>query len=221
VTHYLDALLNAAFALLSLAYVRWATQSSPARVRGERKKGAGVISRYLPHLLIGALCATLVLVLVRAPKAAPVRRGYCPVIRTEISQARRVVWRLQHEYGLGRTRASRQPILGCAYAGWVRDLWRARGERVAYHYDWRSWLPRNWYLVGSCETGYGGPPNWHHANGSYVSAFGISRRIYDSDAAYMGAPPWSDRHPPTPRQQYLAALGHYKRFGDGWGCPGP
>lgn len=98
---------------------------------------------------------------------------------------------------------------------------KALKKWVDYQYDWRSWLPRNWYLVGSCETGYGGAPNFNHANSSFVSAFGISRSIYDRDAAYAGGPPWNDASPPTPRQQYEAALAHYAQFGDGWGCPGP
>ena len=101
---------------------------------------------------------------------------------------------------------------------------RARAARLEAHrwlYDWRSWLPRNWYLVGSCETGYGGPPNWHHQNSSFVSAFGISVREYDANARHMGARPWDWKNPPPPRHQYLAALGHYARFGDGWTCPGP
>ncbi len=83
-------------------------------------------------------------------------------------------------------------------------------------------MPANWQALGACETGYGRRPgNFNHANSSYVSAFGISRREYDADAAYFGTPPWNDRHPPTPRQQLAAARGHLARFGDGWGCPGP
>ena len=86
---------------------------------------------------------------------------------------------------------------------------------VVYNFDWESWLPNNWKGVARCETHF----NWEHSNSSFVSAFGISWREYNADAAYMGAPSWHVRH--TPRDQYLAALGHYRRFGDGWGCPGP
>lgn len=108
--------------------------------------------------------------------------------------------------------------------------WRSRAaaERVKaqkwvrFNYAWWEWLPANWQRLGACETGYGRRPgNWSHANSRFVSAFGISRSIYDRDAAHMGAPPWNDRNPPTPRQQYLAALGHYDLWGDGWSCPGP
>lgn len=84
-----------------------------------------------------------------------------------------------------------------------------------YHYNWQSWLPYNWQMVARCETHF----NWEHSNSRFVSAFGISWREYNADAAYMGAPPWNVRH--TPRDQYKAALGHYARFGDGWTCPGP
>ena len=115
---------------------------------------------------------------------------------------------------------------GCDAARRRAAEWRDRAkaarealERWRYLYDWRSWLPRNWYRLGSCETGGGGDPNFEHTNGQFTSAFGISWAEYNADAAFMGAPPWHVRH--TPRDQYLAALGHYKRFGDGWGCPGP
>lgn len=116
---------------------------------------------------------------------------------------------------------------GCNSARRRAGEWREKAHAarvtlekwIAYQYDWRSWLPRNWYLVGSCESGYGGDPNWEHSNNRFTSAFGISWQEYNADAAYMGAPPWNVRH--TPRDQYRAALGHYARFGDGWGCPGP
>lgn len=105
-----------------------------------------------------------------------------------------------------------------------------RETRIRWEHAWWLWLPRNWQLVGACESGGGQVPgNWAHANGSYLSAFGISVREYDRDAAFMGVRGWPrtrggridfSRHP-TPWEQYQAAVGHYRRFGDGWGCPGP
>lgn len=92
---------------------------------------------------------------------------------------------------------------------------RAEAALVRWHYDWPAWLPSNWVAVARCETSL----NFEHENSSFVSAFGISWREYNADAAYMGAPPWHVRH--TPRDQYRAAVGHYRRFGDGWTCPGP
>ena len=142
-----------------------------------------------------------------------------------------VYYRLRYSHwmtmrGQESVRAVRKPA-GCAHARWKASAWRERAAaaRVAYerwhqhHYSWREWLPSNWYALGSCETGYGGDPNWNHSNSSFTSAFGISWAEYDADAAHMGAPPWRVRH--TPRDQWNAALGHLDRFGDGWTCPGP
>lgn len=99
---------------------------------------------------------------------------------------------------------------------------RIPAHKQAWQFRWQVWLPDNWARLGACETGYGKRPgNWLFQNSVYVSAFGISRREYDRDAAFMGAPAWNDVRPPTPWHQFRAALGHYRRFGDGWGCPGP
>lgn len=110
-------------------------------------------------------------------------------------------------------------------AQWRERATLARGQAIAwnnYHYNWRQWLPDNWARLGACETGYGRRPgNFRHANSRFVSAFGISRSIYDRDARHAGVPAWNDSQPPTPREQYEAAKGHYALFGDGWTCPGP
>jgi hypothetical protein len=151
----------------------------------------------------------------------------CRSARAGVAYYRALTW--QRQDARGGERADRTPVArgrSCHWARYVVGVWAARAhdarialEKWRYLFDWRSWLPRNWYELGSCETGYGGDPNWEHRNSSYTSAFGISVREYDADAAYKGAPPWNVRH--TPRDQYLAALGHLERFGDGWGCPGP
>lgn len=95
----------------------------------------------------------------------------------------------------------------------------------AYHWDWRAWLPANWLAVGICESGHN-PPNWNHDSGTYVSAFGIYRPGYRDDAHRIGNLSWDETKAklgrvPTPREQYEAALSHYRTHGDGWGCPGP
>jgi hypothetical protein len=91
-------------------------------------------------------------------------------------------------------------------------------EERARQWNWQAFLPGEWRRLGVCETGL----NWRHANGSFVSAFGISRQAYDEDAAVMGAPPWNDARPPSPWNQYQAALGHHRIHGgfSGWGCRG-
>lgn len=131
------------------------------------------------------------------------------------------------------TRATRSPIArgkSCHWSRYAATEWQARARSAkvryekwyAYHYHWWEWLPANWQALGACETGYGQRPgNFSHANSSFVSAFGISRSIYSTDAAVHDVPAWDDDNHPTPREQYLAALGHLHLFGDGWTCPGP
>ena len=93
------------------------------------------------------------------------------------------------------------------------------------HWAWREWLPSNWLAVAICESGHN-PPNWSHDSGTYVSAFGIYRAGYVDDAHRIGNLSWDETirelgRLPTPREQYDAALSHYREHGDGWGCPGP
>lgn len=110
-----------------------------------------------------------------------------------------------------RARAARR-----ALAVWTRE-----------QYAWQDWLPANWQALGACETGYGRRPgNWHHDSGQYVSAFGIERHNYALDAHRIGNLSWDETirargTVPTPREQYDAAVSHYRTYGDGWGCPGP
>ncbi len=159
--------------------------------------------------------------------------GAGPTIQTRTAQTIVATWNCQDRLPVARTHA-RSPwkphstgYRQAELARWQHRLAACRAvltER-ARQWNWQAWLPRNWYLVGSCETGYGGDPNWFHANSSYVSAFGIQRGnfrgAYDDDARKVGMPPWNDKHPPSPWAQYQTALSHYRSFGDGWGCPGP
>ena len=119
----------------------------------------------------------------------------------------------------------------CVPAEEQAATWKARAEqaRASYRrqFDWRSWLPRGWYGIGSCETGYGGDPNWQHDSGTYVSAFGIYRPPYADDAHRIGNMSWDETvrargAVPTPWEQYQAALSHYRANGglSGWGCKG-
>lgn len=100
---------------------------------------------------------------------------------------------------------------------------RASVERwLEYHFAWEHWLPANWRALATCETRL----RWDWDSGSYVSAFGIYRAGYSDDAHRIGALGWDESlrvlgRLPTPREQYNAALSHYRANGDGWGCPGP
>jgi len=109
------------------------------------------------------------------------------------------------------------------------NLARLEQAAMAYQYDWQTWMPRGskWYRVASCETGYGRDPNWSHDSGTYVSAFGIFRPGYADDAHRVGNMSWDETvrargTVPTPREQYEAALSHYRAHGgfSGWGCRG-
>lgn len=167
--------------------------------------------------------------------AATATRAADPPKGRVVSETIVATWRCQDKLPQARTQA-RSPWKHHSAGYWAAELnlWnqrlgacRAVLARRAFEWNWQAWLPRNWYLVGSCESGYGGDPNWFHSNRSYVSAFGIQRGAfngaYDSDAHKVGMPGW-DEVPggrPSPWQQYKTALSHYHSFGDGWGCPGP
>jgi hypothetical protein len=150
---------------------------------------------------------------------APAAR--CPAAQHAIGHYRRAYTRSRSSMGLdGAPPRAWYPCQAARRRAveWRDRAWQAKkayADWHEYHYDWQKWLPWNWQGVARCETHF----NWEHNNSRFVSAFGISWREYNADAAYMGAPPWHVRH--TPRDQYMAALGHYKRFGDGWTCPGP
>lgn len=126
---------------------------------------------------------------------------------------------------------------------WYRDCialkrraeqWRDRADvaRIelvewrVYHYRWEDWLPRGWYRVGSCETGYGGPPNWRHRNSSYEGAFGFAVSTWDgykgeAERRFGDGPYPASAADATPRQQWNVALVVYSHFGlSGWGCRG-
>lgn len=110
-------------------------------------------------------------------------------------------------------------------------MWRDRAHVAArelaawqhHQYAWQRWLPAKWYRVARCETGV----NWSHDSGTYVGAFGIYRAGYADDAARVGNMSWDETvrargTVPTPREQYDAALSHYRAHGgfSGWGCRG-
>jgi hypothetical protein len=110
--------------------------------------------------------------------------------------------------------------------------WRNKAQQAAeaydawnsYQFDWQKWLPSHWYRVGSCETGYGGSPNWRHSNSSFQGAFGFATSSWDTFVQHAdpkAGPYPSEAYLATPRQQYEVALAIYRRYGmSGWGCKG-
>ena len=109
-------------------------------------------------------------------------------------------------------------------AGEWRD--RAKAARLelarwrAYHYAWRTWLPRGWQGVARCET----QTRWDWNSGTYQGAFGFAVSSWDAfvGAADPKAGPYpSEAYLATPRQQYEVALAIWRRYGlSGWGCRG-
>lgn len=140
-------------------------------------------------------------------RAAQELAGPVPVVRYGCAATRRRAVEWRDRAGAERVRA----------AEWYRA-----------NFAWSEWLPDKWQRVGACETGYGRRPgNWTHDSGTYVSAFGIYRAGYDDDAHRIGNLGWDETKRelgrlPTPREQYEAALSHYRAHGgfSGWGCRG-
>jgi hypothetical protein len=149
---------------------------------------------------------------------------------TLIAETEVAVWKCQDHVRVPRTAVSVDPWKikgGQAYKRWVLNLWRGRLTdcqetlaEVKRQWNWQAWLPDKWRRIGVCETGL----NWLHSNSSYVSSFGIQRGAYDGaydhDARRVGMPPWDDKRPPTPWQQWRTAVSHFDHHGgfSGWGC---
>ncbi len=173
---------------------------------------------------------TLILVITIFVVLAVASTGYGrgPTVQTRTAETIVATWQCEDKLPRPRTRA-RSPWKRHSHAYRAAELtrWAHRlaactavlAER-ARQWNWQAWLPDKWRRVGGCETGL----NWHHHNSSYTSAFGISVREYDRDAAFMGVRPWYVRGlpDPSPWEQWRAAVGHYTRFGgfSGWGCRG-
>lgn len=44
--------------------------------------------------------------------------------------------------------------------------------------SWANPVNRNLLRIASCETGYGGPPNWRHHNGIYTGGLGFAHSTW-------------------------------------------
>lgn len=166
---------------------------------------------------------------------APGAYEHCPGARKGLEFYKRVFTRARASMAL-RT-APVTVRYGCRATVRRAEEWRDRARAAVRalaqyrhrQFAWWVWMPRGskWYRVASCETGYGGDPNWSHDSGTYVSAFGIYRPGYADDAHRIGNLSWDETRRllgrlPTPREQYDAALSHYRANGgfSGWGCRG-
>jgi len=61
--------------------------------------------------------------------------------------------------------------------------------------SWANPVNRNLLRLASCETGYGGRPNWHHHNSTYTGGLGFAHSTWTHYKRYVR---------PVPRERYAA-----------------
>jgi len=89
-------------------------------------------------------------------------------------------------------------------------------HRHAWEWNWQafpSWIIR----LANCESSV----NWYaegsSSDGTFYSAFNISRSQYDKDAHHMGVRGWNEGPGiPSPYEQAQAVIGHMRLLGDGF-----
>jgi len=89
-------------------------------------------------------------------------------------------------------------------------------QRRAREWNWQafpSWIIR----LANCESSV----NWYaegsSSDGTFYSAFNISRSVYDRDAHHMGVRGWNEgKGVPSPYEQAQAVIGHMRLYGDGF-----
>ena len=122
--------------------------------------------------------------------------------------------RLQPPWSLPKSEKYRQWVLHKRIqkqAACVKKL-----HRIAYEWNWQafpSWIIR----LANCESSV----NWYaegsSSDGTFYSAFNISRSVYDRDAHHMGVRGWYEGiGVPSPYEQAMAVIGHMRLYGDGF-----
>jgi hypothetical protein len=136
-------------------------------------------------------------------------------------------WTCQDQLGVPRTPVKQSPWkLGKHSPGFRAALlnkWvlKHRACQAALHERARQW---NWQAFPSwiirlarCESSI----NWYaegsSSDGTFYSAFNISRSVYDRDAHHMGVRGWHEGPGiPSPYEQAMAVIGHMRLYGDGF-----
>ena len=150
-----------------------------------------------PGRLALAELATLLLALTALPlmtaatndKPPHLPKAGCPVAQQQIGHYRRAYTASRNKMSLaGAVPRKWYPCDAARRRAveWRDKAWQAKKTYTAWHaynYDWQTWLPWNWKGVARCETHF----NFEHNNSRFVSAFGISWREYNADAAFMAA----------------------------------
>ena len=89
-------------------------------------------------------------------------------------------------------------------------------HRIAYEWNWQafpSWIIR----LARCESSINWFAEGSSSDGTFYSAFNISRSVYDRDAHHMGVRGWYEgKGVPSPYEQAMAVIGHVRLYGDGF-----
>jgi len=156
-------------------------------------------------------------------------------LRHLIASQRTLTWQCQASLGTPRTKASvgvwALPA-SVPYRKWVLTHWKAqkascedKQAEVKRQWNWQAFP--SWIIsLGVCESGGSGGaapgvPNWYaegsSSDGTFFSAFNISRSVYDRDAHHMGVRGWNEGPGiPSPYEQAMAVIGHVRLYGDGF-----
>ena len=157
------------------------------------------------------------------------------MLAKKVAKVRTETWKCQDAAGTQRTKASVSSWAlppSVSYRRWVSSRWatlrdscQAKQAEIKRQWAWRS-FPQ-WIIdLGVCESGGSGgaapgEPNWYaegrSSDGTFFSAFNISRSVYDRDAHHMGVRGWNEGPGiPSPYEQAMAVIGHVRLYGDGF-----
>ncbi len=171
------------------------------------------------YTLVSLLALLTTLAVVTRADAATPRQ-----LKNRTSQAIVATWTCEDKIPRARTRAySPWKPHSVAFRRWQYNLWtnrlnqcRALLKRRAYEWNWQAFP--SWVItLARCESGI----NWYaegsSQDGTFYSAFNISRSVYDRDAHHMGVRGWYEgKGIPSPWEQAMAVIGHVRLYGDGF-----
>ncbi len=105
------------------------------------------------------------------------------------------------------------------YNGWRIRHRRCQSQldRRKWEWNWQASVPYQGQRLAQCESSV----NWYaegsSRDGTFYSAFNIGRSRYDTAAHKMGVRGWHEGPGvPSPWEQWQAAIGYYRLYGDGW-----
>lgn len=179
-------------------------------------------ARILTAALAVALAAAAVVTSARAePRSDPPKGG---VIARQIL----ATWQCQDHLGVTRTPVYYSPWKmnrhSAAFAADQLSRWTIRRTRCQallnrkkYEWNWQVSVPPQGQRLAQCESGTDWYGEESSRDGTFYSAFNIGRSRYDTAAHRMGVRGWREGPGvPSPWEQWQAARGYYRLYGDGW-----